>query len=128
MDLYFVGRAYFLAGIRRCVVGGGWAVLSTIEAADLFLFISGHGRVWSVYVSDVSLRLSLTPPRTVRCSFHFLFFPGLFDVVVAVLPVLILFVLPILLVVVRVVLHGVVGCSNHDDHMRYAMRRRVCRV
>ena len=109
-------------------MGGGWAGSSAIEAADLFLFISGRGCVSSVYVSDVSLRLSLTPPRTICCSFHFLFFPGLFDVVVAVLPVLVLFVLPDVLVAVGVLLHGVVGCSNHDDHMRYAMRQRVCLV
>ena len=84
--------------------------------------------MWSVYVSDVSLRRSLTPPKASCCSLRFLFFPGLFDDVAAVLSFLVLFVLSALLVAVGVVLHGVVGCSNPDDHVRYAMRWRVCRV
>ena len=122
------GRARFCAGIWRCVVGVGWVILSAIEEVDLFLFMRGRGRVWSVYVSDVSLRHSLNPPNASRCSFCFLFFPDLFDTEAAVLSVLVLFVFPALLVAVGVVLHGIFGCSNPDDHMRYAMRWCVCRV
>ena len=38
------GRARFLAGIWRCVVGGGWASSSAMETVDLFLLRSGRGR------------------------------------------------------------------------------------
>ena len=79
-----------------------------------------------MYVFDVSLRRSLSPPKASRCSFRLLFFPGLFGAVAAVLLFLVLFVSSALLVAVGVVLHGVVGCSNPDDHTRYAMCWRVC--
>ena len=110
--LVSVFLARFLAVIMRCVVGGGWAVFSAVEAADLFLFRSVRGCTWSVYASDVSLCRTLTPPRTIRCSFPFLLFPGLFVVVVAVWPVLVRFVSPALLRAVGVVLEGVVGVLN----------------
>ena len=122
------GRARFLAGIWRCVVGGGCANSSAMETVDLFLLRSGRGRARSVYVFEVSLRRILTPPSTICCSFLFLFLPGRFDVLAALPPVRALFGPHVLWGAVRFALHGVLGCSNPDNQMRYAMRRRVCRA
>ena len=75
--------ARFLAGICRCVVGGGCAVSFAMEIVDLFLLRSNQGCARSMYVFDVSLRRTLIPPSTTRCSFLFLFLPGRFDVLAA---------------------------------------------
>ena len=85
------GRARFLAGIWRCVVGGGWANSSTMETVNLFLLRSVQGRARSVYVFEVSLRRILTPPITIRCSFRFLFLPGHSDVFAVTPPACALF-------------------------------------
>ena len=81
-----------------------------------------------MYVSDVSLRRTMTPPRTIRCSFRFLFLPDLYDVVAAVRPVRVRLGLPAVWGAIGVALHGVVGSFNPEYQMRYAMRRRVCQV
>ena len=102
-------RARFLAGIWRCVVGGGWAISSAMETVDLFLLRSGRGRARSVYVLEVSLRRILTAPSTIRCSFRFLFLPGLSDVFVVAPPARALFRPPGAWGFVVFVIHGVVG-------------------
>ena len=102
--------------------------MSAINTADLFLFRSGRGRALSVYLSDVNLHCTLTPPRTIRGSFRFLFLPSLFDVVAAVRPFRVRFGSPAVWGAVGVALHGVVRCSNPDDQMRYAIRQSFCRV
>ena len=75
--------ARFLTGICHCVVGAGWVVSSAMDAAKRFLLRRGHGVECSVNVSDVSFCQTFTPPRTMCCSFLFLF-RFYFDLFVAV--------------------------------------------
>ena len=102
-------QARFLAGIWRCVVGGGWAISSAMEAVDLFLLRSCRGRVRSVYVVEVSLRRILTPPSTIRCSFRFLFLLGFSTVLDVAHPARALFRSPGAWGFVEFAIHGVVG-------------------
>ena len=90
---------------------------------------SGRGAESLVNLSDVSIRRTFNPLRTMRCSFLFRFLVA--PVVAAVVshPFLfrVEFVLVAVLEDVGVAIHGVDESSRPGDQMRYAILWRVCR-
>ena len=97
-----------------------------MEAVECFLLRSGCSFESSVNSSDVSIRRTFTPPRTMRCSFLLRLFIA--SVVAAIVSRLFHaeFVAVAVLEAAGVAIHGVDWCSSRDNQMRYAILWRVC--
>ena len=111
----------FLVGICCWVVGAGRVISSAMEAAKHFLLRSGCKVESSVIFSDVSIRRTFTPPRTMQCSFFFQFFLDPVVDVVGICLFCVEFSVVAVLRAVRVAIHGVEGFSSPDDQMRYVI-------
>ena len=108
-------------------MGAGSAILSAIEAAERFLLRSGREAGFEMIFSEVSIRLTLAPLRTIFCSPFFRFFLGPAVLLFALCRFCAELVVVVVSEAVGVAIHGVDGSPSLEDQMRYAILLRVCR-